>query len=204
MTCEFGLFNETNYPIDTRTWLGDIKLVAIYATVLTPAEIEQNYEDKSTTGSVTLAWDANIEPDLKGYKIHYGLVSRGSDKTEQMQKWCDAHEPTNDKCIEEWEAICPEPLDKNCHSMLYDYDVVIDVVTQLDGRAVGCPDPYDPFKTECCEYTVKNLERGKTYYLAATAYDDEDNESAFSEELTHIVTSGITEVINLRLVPQTE
>ena len=25
---------------------------------------------------VTLAWDANYEPDLAGYKVHYGMISR--------------------------------------------------------------------------------------------------------------------------------
>lgn len=199
-TYGFGLFNEINYPTDTRTWLGEIYLVAIYSTVLTPEEIAQNYDAGGNTGTVTLAWDANTEPDLKGYKIHYGFVSRGTDSLEQIQKWCDAHEPTNEKCVEEWEAICKEPLNRTCHTMLFDYAVVMDVVTQPEGRAVGCPDPYDPFKAECCEYTLKNLERGKTYYLAGTAYDQDGNESAFSEELTHVV-SGVTRVINLRRIP---
>jgi len=74
-------------------------------------------------GTITLAWDANIEPDLAGYKIHYGLSSG-------------------------------------------DYTTIIDVknVTEvkLDGFA-----------------------NGKTYYFAATAYDEDNNESAYSEELTH-------------------
>ena len=34
--------------------------------------------DTWPVGQVTLAWDANVEPDLKGYKI---LVSKASRKT---------------------------------------------------------------------------------------------------------------------------
>jgi hypothetical protein len=199
---DFGLFNELNYPVDNRTWLGDIFLVAIYDKVLSSSEITQNFDAGvpiiSGTGSVTLAWDANTEEDLAGYKIYYGLVSRGTDKLEQMQKWCDAHEPTNEKCLEEWKALCPEPLDRNCYTMLYDYDTMVNVANNPNGRAVSCPDPYDPFKTECCGYTLKNLEIGKTYFLAATAYDTENNESAFSIELTHIVDSKVGTVKNLK------
>jgi fibronectin type 3 domain-containing protein len=74
-------------------------------------------------GTVTLAWDANIEPDLAGYNIYYGIKSG-------------------------------------------DYTVSIDV------KNVN-------------EYTVQNLTPGTTYYFAATAYDDDNNESAYSIELTH-------------------
>ena len=61
--------------------------------------------------------------------------------------------------------------DKACHSMLYGYDTVIDVGNVL-------------------EYKITNLEEGVTYFLAATAYDTDDNESAFSKELVH--TLGYT------------
>lgn len=40
----FGLFNELNYPTDTRTWLGRLYLVAIYAAPLTAEEITSNYK----------------------------------------------------------------------------------------------------------------------------------------------------------------
>ena len=73
--------------------------------------------------TVTLAWDANTEPDLAGYKIHYGTAS-------------------------------------------HDYSHSIDV-----GNVT--------------EYTLADLDDGVTYYLAATAYDDDNNESAYSEELVH-------------------
>ncbi len=36
-------------------------------------------------------------------------------------------------------------------------------------------------------YTLKDLTPGLTYYLAATAYDTNDNESAYSIELTYTV-----------------
>jgi hypothetical protein len=96
----------------------------------------------SLAGTITLAWDANTEPDLAGYKIHYGVASG-------------------------------------------DYTTIIDV---KDQPPVNCPAPYDPFKTECCEITLVGFELGKTYYFAATAYDKDNNESAYSEELMHIFT----------------
>lgn len=94
---------------------------------------------------VTVAWDANTEPDLDNYRIYRGN-STGN----------------------------------------YSFPV-INLKTDTDGRNPGCGAVYDPFKTECCEYTIRGLEEGKIYYLAATALDEEGNESAFSEELTHSV-----------------
>ena len=73
--------------------------------------------------AVDLAWDANTEPDLAGYKIHYG-TARG------------------------------------------DYSHTIDV-------------------GNITTYTLTDLEEGVTYYLAATAYDEDENESDYSDELVH-------------------
>ena len=95
-------------------------------------------------GTVTLAWDANTEPDLSGYKIHYGIASGN-------------------------------------------YDNVIDVRTDEVGQSVGCPTPYDPFNEQCCEFTLRNLVVGQTYYFAGKAYDKDGNESAYSIELVHTV-----------------
>jgi hypothetical protein len=94
----------------------------------------------SLAGTITLAWDANTEPDLAGYRIHYGLSSGN-------------------------------------------YSDIVDM-KDVD-RTSSCPAPYDPFKTECCEVTLIGFELGKTYYFAATAYDEDNNESAYSEELVH-------------------
>jgi hypothetical protein len=73
-------------------------------------------------GTITLAWDANTEPDLAGYKIHYGNSSRN-------------------------------------------YSTIIDV-------------------KNVTEYKIEGLVPG-TYYFAATAYDEDENESAYSIELEH-------------------
>ena len=73
---------------------------------------------------ITLAWDANTEPDLAGYNIYYGTTSRNYEK------------PIN----------------------------------------VG----------DVTEVTLTGFDAGVTYYFAATAYDDDDNESAYSEELVHV------------------
>jgi len=67
--------------------------------------------------------------------------------------------------------------------MLFQYESVIDV-----GNVT--------------EYTIKDLIPGKTYYLAATAYDENDNESAYSIELTHtvsFVTPAAPEVLIFKL-----
>ena len=88
---------------------------------------------------ITLAWDANTEPDLAGYKIYYGTTSRKYG----------------------------EPIDvKN--------------VTEV---------------------TLTGFDAGVTYYFAATAYDDDDNESAYSEELVHKF-SIVSSVTDLRKVEQ--
>ena len=77
---------------------------------------------------LNLAWDANTEPDLAGYKIYYGIASG-------------------------------------------DYSHSIDV-------------------GNITEYTVLDLDDGGTYYLAATAYDRDGNESGYSEELVHTCRYG--------------
>ena len=77
--------------------------------------------------AVDLAWDANTEPDLAGYRIHYGTASG-------------------------------------------DYSHSIDV-----GNTT--------------QYTLADLDDGVTYYLAATAYDVDNNESAYSVELVHTTAS---------------
>ena len=73
--------------------------------------------------TVTLAWDANTEDDLAGYKIYYGTASR------DYSNW----------------------------------------------KVVG----------NITQYTLEDLDDGVTYYLAATAYDLYNNESAYSVELVH-------------------
>ena len=65
------------------------------------------------------------------------------------------------------------------------YSESIDIANNSSGWSIGCGPVYDPFKPECCEYTLKDLEEGKTYFLAAKAYDEDGNESTYSEELVH-------------------
>jgi hypothetical protein len=77
---------------------------------------------------ITLAWDANTEPDLAGYNIYFGTASR------------NYSEPIN----------------------------------------VG----------DVTEVTLTGFNDGGTYYFAATAYDEDDNESAYSEELVHTFSNG--------------
>ncbi len=77
---------------------------------------------------VSLAWDANNEPDLAGYNIYYGTASAN-----------------------------------------YSHRIDVGNVT---------------------EYTVVDLDDGGTYYFAATAYDQDGNESDHSKELVHICSGG--------------
>jgi hypothetical protein len=44
---------------------------------------------------------------------------------------------------------------------------------------------------DATQYTVPDLQEGTTYYLAATAYDDTGNESAYSEEIVHTVNINL-------------
>jgi hypothetical protein len=82
--------------------------------------------------------------------------------------------------------------------MLYEYDDKVDMITDI-ARTITCPEPYDPFKTECCEVTLTGFIASKTYYFAATAYDDDNNESVYSIELSHTFKPGELEYpINLR------
>lgn len=73
----FGLFNELNYPTDTRTWLGDIFLVAIYSKNLTAAEIEQNY----TEGKPTEVADLIPTPIEVPAPDEYGKFAGNADDT---------------------------------------------------------------------------------------------------------------------------
>jgi hypothetical protein len=75
--------------------------------------------------SVTLAWDANTEPDLSGYILHYGTASRA-------------------------------------------YSQSIDV-----GNAI--------------QYTISDLQEGVQYFFAVKAYNYDDNQSGFSEELVYTI-----------------
>jgi hypothetical protein len=213
MTYEFGLFNETNYPTETRTWLGDIYLVAIYSTVLTPEEVVQNYVASYNLGSVTLAWDANTEENIGGYIIYYGTTSRydpavamtipstikskcnlpdTGDLTESKQK-CKESWERYCTCIE-WESgapeyICKTPPDKPdpaCDSDYFKYDTQVDVKNVV-------------------EYKIDGLTKGVKYYFAVTAYNtnypEKDNESKFSVELEYTTASGISGILNFRKVP---
>ena len=74
---------------------------------------------------VTLQWDANTEPDLKGYKIYYGTSSRN-----------------------------------------YTHSVDVGNVTT---------------------YQLTDLTEDQTYYIAVTAYDTDDNESGYSNEVIYTV-----------------
>ena len=43
------------------------------------------------------------------------------------------------------------------------------------------------------QYTISDLQEGVTYYLAAKAYDYDDNQSGFSAELVHTIASQSTQ-----------
>jgi len=73
--------------------------------------------------NITMAWDSNQEPDIAGYRLHYGTSSGN-------------------------------------------YSKHIDV-----GNTI--------------QHTITGLQAGVTYYFAATAYDSNDLESAYSEELVY-------------------
>lgn len=67
----------------------------------------------------------------------------------------------------------------------------------------ACGPEYNPHKLECCEFTLINHEEG-IYYYAATAYDKDNNESDYSDELVHYfhihkpALSAPTDLVNKR------
>ena len=77
---------------------------------------------------VTLAWDANSEPEVTGYKLYYGTTSG-----------------------------------------VYSDSVDVGNTTQ---------------------YTIPDLQEGLTYFFAATAYDVNDSESEYSDEVVYTVNAN--------------
>lgn len=53
--------------------LGSVATVGL--SLFLPISTQEQVSEEGKA-SVTLAWDANIEPDLAGYKMHHGLESR--------------------------------------------------------------------------------------------------------------------------------
>ena len=97
----------------------------------------------ASAAEVTLAWDANTEPDLTGYKIHYD-TSPGNPYygTEADQG--------------------PSPITV--------------LIKDLD-------DPYNP------KFTLTELDDNEDYYFALTAFNSENLESGYSNEVS--TASGI-------------
>jgi len=44
-------------------------------------------ETQGATGQVTLTWDGSTDPDLGGYKVYYGTVSRDYDVSLDVGNW---------------------------------------------------------------------------------------------------------------------
>jgi len=85
------------------------------------------FHQSALAAQVTLAWDPNNEPDLAGYRVHYGTVSGN-------------------------------------------YQIHLDAGLNTT-------------------YTIANLQDGKAYFLAITAYDSFGNESSFSNEVFYAVNA---------------
>ena len=81
--------------------------------------------------TVDLQWDANTEPELAGYKIHWGTSSGNYSSSKDV------------------------------------------------GKTTTC--------------TLTGLDEGKTYYLAATAYDGSNNESGYSNQISYTVPYSDTD-----------
>lgn len=148
------------------------------------------YEWVHAGGAVDLAWDANTESDLDGYKIYYGETSRFGPIDPKpiidavvAEKCKDLVGTLYDECKDSWEQYCscnewnegkttcidiPDPPDPLCTYQFFDYDGVVDV-------------------GDVTQYTLTGLKKGTKYFLGATAYDKDKNESKFSTELEHDV-----------------
>ena len=97
-------------------------------------------EDSICEGGVTLAWDANTEPDLAGYKIYYDIDSG----------------PPYSPSAEYYASEGASPV----------------TVT-----LINLGDPNNP------TYSLTNLMVGEKYYFVVTAYDTEDLNSDYSDEV---------------------
>jgi chitinase len=114
---------KTCFPRKIGSMSGKVSLFTLLAFVLLLSPMV------AYGAAVTLAWDANTEPDLAGYNIYYGTASGN-----------------------------------------YSHSIDVGNVTQ---------------------YTLTDLQDDVTYYLAATAYDEDENESAYSVELVHTTSNPI-------------
>ena len=78
-----------------------------------------------------------------------------------------------------------------------DYIYAVDVPSTKVGWSEECSagGEYDPFKLVCCEFRVDIASTSPgVYYFAATAYDEDGNESAYSEELTHFFYKHVPKI----------
>jgi hypothetical protein len=113
-------------PVKIRQLQPRRRQLILLIVLLTPLAFSLwPFASAAQAAAVTLAWDANSDLDVAGYRMWYGTTSH------------------------------------NYTSMI----------------SVGN-------KTTC---TITNLEPGQTYYFAATAYDHNGNESAFSQEISYTV-----------------
>jgi hypothetical protein len=122
-----------------RTVIAFIFLSSIaYAQVPVPTDVGVTGYSLEDTGVcyMTLAWDANTEADLKGYRIYESKTS-GTYASWKIE--------------------------------------------------IKCP----PNDTSCCEYRLGPMPKG-VYYWVATAFDADNNESAYSIELTHTFKSCVS------------
>jgi chitinase len=138
--------------------LGSIQSLFLYIFVLTTCIFSLFVLTANAAGEtgaeISLAWDRNGEPDLKGYKIYYKTGSSG-----EPYDGKDAHEGSSPITI-----YLNEFQDPNAPS-----------------------------------YKLTELLHGETYYLTLTAFNNEDVESDFSNEVgvtTNIVIVNDTPTAN--------
>ncbi len=197
------LFNHLSQFRSSRFSLFSFISIVVLTFILT-------FTTKAYSAQVTLAWDANTESDLAGYKIYYGNSSGnyGSNVDVANQTSYTISNLVDGNTY----FIAATAYDINGNESSYSNEVsyevpIIDTTppsnqvtlawdanteNDLAGYKVYYGNSSGIYSSNVdvgnqTSYTITNLVNGNTYFIAATAYDINGNESSYSNEVSYSV-----------------